>query len=200
SSPALIEKVRTVTTDSRGEYKIVDLRPGVYTVTFTLSGFSTVKRDGLELTTGFTATANADLKVGGVEETITVSGATPVVDIQNVRTENVLSRDVLDTVPSSKALPAFAALTLGVVLPGTAQDVGGDKGELATTLTIHGGRGDDERQMIDGMKFNTAQLSGGGTIRYYLVNQAAVQEVTLETSGIAAESETGGIQINAVPK
>src|SRR3989441_4642776 len=89
ASPALIEKVRTVITDNEGQYKIVDLRPGTYAVTFTLPGFSIVKRDGIELTTGFTATVNAELKVGSLEETITVSGASPVVDTQNVRTQNV---------------------------------------------------------------------------------------------------------------
>src|SRR5689334_11873944 len=73
ASPALIEKTRSVTTDEQGNYKIVDLRPGVYTVTFTLSGFSTVKRESLELNTNFTATVNADLKVGSLEETVTVT-------------------------------------------------------------------------------------------------------------------------------
>src|SRR5436190_12778850 len=80
ASPALIEKVRTVVSDEQGQYKIVELRPGAYTVTFTLTGFSTVKREGFELTTGFTATVNADMRIGGLEETITVSGASPVVD------------------------------------------------------------------------------------------------------------------------
>src|SRR5690349_4512529 len=94
ASPPLIEKVRTVVTDSNGQYKIVDLRPGTYTVTFSLAGFSSIKREGLELTTGFTATLNVELKVGAVEETITVSGASPVVDTQNVRTQSVLAREV----------------------------------------------------------------------------------------------------------
>src|SRR5204862_5954394 len=79
SSPALIEKVRTVVTDTEGQYKIVDLRPGTYTVTFTLAGFSTVKREGIELSASFTATVNAELRVGALEETVTVSGASPVV-------------------------------------------------------------------------------------------------------------------------
>ena len=92
ASPALIEKVRTVVSDGEGQYKIVDLRPGTYTVTFTLVGFSTVKREGVELTTGFTAAVNAELKVGSLQETITVTSATPIVDIQNVNTQNVLSR------------------------------------------------------------------------------------------------------------
>ena len=106
ASPALIEKVRTVVTDGAGEYKILELRPGTYTVTFTLVGFNTFKRDGIELTSGFTATVNADLKVGALAETITVAGATPVVDIENVRTQNVLTRQILDALPTNKAVPA----------------------------------------------------------------------------------------------
>src|SRR5262245_35256880 len=85
ASPALIEKVRVAVTDDQGNYKIVDLRPGTYSVTFTLPGFATFKREGLELTIGFTATANAEMRVGGLEETVTVTGASPVVDIQTTR-------------------------------------------------------------------------------------------------------------------
>ena len=127
ASPALIEKVRTVVSDEQGQYKVVDLRPGTYTVTFSLSGFSIVRREGIELTVGFTATVNADMKVGSLEETITVTSASSVVDIQNVRTQNVLSRDVMDALPSGKAVPALAALTVGVSsvgVGGSGQDVG----------------------------------------------------------------------------
>src|SRR6266849_4714011 len=84
ASPALIEKVRIFVTDGEGQYKIIDLRPGAYTVTFTLSGFNVLKREGIELSAGFTATVNAELQVGGVEESITVSGQAPMVDTQNV--------------------------------------------------------------------------------------------------------------------
>src|SRR5262249_15182284 len=91
ASPALIERLRTVATDTQGNYKIIDLRPGTYSVTFTLNGFSTFRRDGLELTTGITASVNAELRLGSLEETVTVTGASPVVDVQNVRTQNVLS-------------------------------------------------------------------------------------------------------------
>ena len=83
ASPALIEKVRSVVSDDRGVYQIVGLAPGKYTVTFTLSGFSIVKREGVELPSNFTATVNADLRVGALEETVTVSGASPVVDVQS---------------------------------------------------------------------------------------------------------------------
>jgi len=115
ASPALIEKVRTATTDEQGQYKIVDLRPGVYTVTFTLTGFSSVRREGLELSTGMTLPVSGELRVGSVEETITVTGASPVVDVQNVRTQNVLTREVLDTVPTARNFQGFAALTLEAI-------------------------------------------------------------------------------------
>src|SRR5438128_2642517 len=109
ASPALIEKVRVVVSDDQGNYKIVDLRPGTYTVTFTLGGFSTFKREGLELTTGFTATANADMKVGSLEETVTVTGASPIVDVQNARTQQVLKAEVMDALPAgTKNLAQFA--------------------------------------------------------------------------------------------
>src|ERR1044072_9594716 len=85
ASPALIERSRSAITDGNGQYRIVDLRPGEYTVTFTLTGFSTVRRDAVELTGAITATINADLKVGNLNETITVTGETPIVDVQSVR-------------------------------------------------------------------------------------------------------------------
>src|SRR5437867_1892313 len=128
ASPALIEKVRTVVTDDQGQYKIVSLVPGTYTVTFTLPGFSTVKRDGIELTTGFTAQVNGELKVGTVEETITGSAAAPVVDTQNVMAQNNFSRELLDRLPNAKTIKGFAPLMPGAVIGATQQDVGGNTG------------------------------------------------------------------------
>jgi hypothetical protein len=133
SSPALIERVRSVTTDGAGQFKLADLRPGLYAVTFTLPGFSTTKREGIELSANFTATVNAEMRVGSLEETIIVSGASPVVDVQNTASRNIISRDVLDTIPSGRTLPAFAALTPGLAIPPAGQDVGGSKGETRPT-------------------------------------------------------------------
>src|SRR5262245_6329857 len=128
SSPALIEKVRTVVTDANGNYKIIDLRPGTYTVTFSLTGFSIVKREGVELTSGVTANINGDLKVGALEETVTVTGASPIVDVQNSRTQNLIKSETMNELPSgSKTVLNFVNMTLGAA-PSTAglQDVGGD--------------------------------------------------------------------------
>ncbi len=114
ASPALIERVRSVVSDGEGRYNIVDLRPGSYTVTFTLTGFNIFKREGIELPSGFTATVNADLQVGAVAETITVTGAAPLVDTRNARKQTVVSSDLLNALPSSvKNLNNLVALTPG---------------------------------------------------------------------------------------
>src|SRR3954468_12915700 len=113
SSPALIEKTRSVVTDGGGNYKIENVRPGTYSVTFTLPGFNTVKRDGIELTGSFVATVTADMKVGAIEETITVTGETPIVDIQSTARQQVLNKDVIEAIPTGRSYSA-----LGVLLPG----------------------------------------------------------------------------------
>src|SRR2546428_3244089 len=200
ASPALIEKVRTVVTDDQGQYKIVDLRPGTYTVTFTLAGFNTVKREGIELTTGFTALANAELRVGALEETITVSGASPVVDAQNVRSQNVLSRAIRDAVPTSKGVAGVATLTVGAFGGGiganTGRDVGGSSGDWGGLLKIHGGRTDGVIS-LDGMPYVTLLSEGFNRTAY---NQGAVQEMVVSMAGNGAEAETGGVATNVVPK
>lgn len=202
SSPVLIEKVRTVVTDGQGQYKIVDLRPGTYTVVFTLDGFSLVKREGIELTTGFTASANVELKVGTLAETITVQGASPIVDVQNVRGQTLLTRELLDTLPQGRTIQGYGALTLGTTTSAP-HDVGGNKGELpggGGGLMIHGSRNDDNQLYMDGMRYNASFTTGGGFNRMYFVNQAAAQEVSLGTSGQGAEDEVGGVKVNIVPK
>ncbi|MDO8795540.1 MAG: carboxypeptidase regulatory-like domain-containing protein [Vicinamibacterales bacterium] len=202
SSPALIEKVRSAVTDDQGRYNIANLRPGIYSVVFTLPGFTTFKRDAIELSAGFTATANADMKVGGIEETVTVTGASPVVDIQNARTQQVLRADVLASLPSgSRDLTQLASLTLGatVTLPGR-NDVGGDKSELSTSISVHGSRGDDGRMNYDGLNTNMISGNAGGKMRLYKFNTIGIQETVIDTGGNSAESETGGANLNMVPR
>ena len=116
ASPVLIEKVRTAVTDETGRYTIPDLRPGTYTVTFTLTGFRTVVRDGVELSGTAVVTVNADLSVGGVQETITVSGETPVVDLQSTTRQAVMDQEIVSAIPSSRT-----PFTVGVLIPGRSQ-------------------------------------------------------------------------------
>src|SRR5438128_1233230 len=136
ASPALIEKTRTVVTDESGLYKILDLRPGIYSVTFTLTGFNSFKREGVELPANFTATINAELPVGSLEESVTVSGLTPVVDLQSPAQQQILPRAIIDAVPTGRSLWSIGALVPGVTLSG--QDVGGSRGMQQLSITAHG--------------------------------------------------------------
>ena len=201
SSPALIEKVRTAVTDNGGNYRIPELRPGTYVVTFTLPGFSVVRREGLELAVGFTANVSAEMRIGGLEETITVTGSSPVVDIQNVRTQNTFARETLDILPTNRSVAGYATLTLGATLNDPRnQNVGGDQSEALSSagFSIHGGRSDDQKLMLDGM--NATDASFAGNTNRNAINQVAVQETVFQTGGMGAEAETGGVQINVIPR
>ena len=191
SSPALIEKVRSVTTDANGAYKIENLRPGTYTLTFTLPGFSTVKKDAIELQSNFTSTINADLKVGAMEETVTVSGESPVVDVQSNTKAQVLPREVLDAVPTAHTIQGVGQLVVGVTL--TAPDVGGSQAMQQTYFTVHGLGAAQTSLMMDGMIING--LQGDGAIQTY-TNDAGNQEMVYQTGGGTVDSPTGGVKIN----
>lgn len=198
ASPALIERIRTAVTDEKGEYRIVDLRPGAYTVTFTLTGFNTVKRAGLELSSNFTATVNAQLEVGSLQETVTVSAESPLVDVLNVTQQKTVTKELLDAVPTARATLALTALMPAAVAPSGAQDVGGSKGETSVRMSIHGARQADQRLLQDGMSYNW--LSGANGRSMYL-NPLGAQEIVVDTgSGGSAEYSTGGAQINLIPK
>src|SRR5882672_893195 len=126
ASPALIEKVRTAVSDGTGQFQIVNLVPGTYTVTFTLGGFNTVKREGVVLSGSFTAKVDAEMRVGALEETITVTGETPIVDVQNTKRQRVIDREIIDNIPTSRTAYDLASLIPGVSRGGlTNQDVGG---------------------------------------------------------------------------
>src|SRR6266480_266930 len=137
ASPVLIEKVRSVVSDATGQYRIVNLLPGTYSVTFTLPGFSTVKREGIELTGSFVATVNGDLKVGALEETITVTGETPIVDVQSARVQQTVSKDVIAAVPTSRNANGIQALIPGMSGGGDSGGITGGTGGMAGA--IHGG-------------------------------------------------------------
>ena len=201
ASPALIEKVRSVVTNEQGLYSILDLRPGVYTVTFTLSGFTTVKREGIELTGSFTATVNAEMRVGSVEETITVSGEAPAVDIRNIVQQKVLTSEVMLALPSARNVTSLGALLPGVMSQTSnrpaGQDVGGLAGERGR-VTIHGGRSSDFSSELDGQawQLNVAQ----GQFSSITLNPGEAQEFVYELGALSVGNEAGGIRVNVIPK
>ena len=151
ASPALIEKVRTVSSDNQGQYKIVDLVPGTYTVTFTLVGFNTVKREGIILTADFTAAVNAELRVGAVEETVTVTGESPLIDTQSVTQRKSLTHEAIDALPTGRSFQNLSVLVPGVQIALGSQDVGGTGGDRYQTLQVHGSRSDQMPLVMNGM-------------------------------------------------
>src|SRR6185369_11607426 len=195
ASPVLIEKVRSATTDTNGAYKIENLRPGTYSLTFNLPGFSSIKKDAIELPSNFTSTINADLRVGSLEETVTVSGESPVVDVQSNSKAQVLPREVLDAVPTAHTIQGVGQLVVGVTL--TAPDVGGSQAMQQTYFTVHGLGAAQTSLMMDGMIING--LQGDGAIQTY-TNDAGNQEMVYQTGGGTVDSPTGGVKINMIPK
>jgi Carboxypeptidase regulatory-like domain len=194
TSPALIEKVRTAVTDGTGQYRIEDLRPGAYIVTFTLQGFNTFRREGIELTGSFTATVNSEMTVGALAETITVSGETPVVDVQSARREVTLTGDVIKSIPSVRSYNAIV-----VVVPGVVTNLNDTVTGTATTqFPIHGGRNNEGRMTIDGL--NIGNPIGGNQPPGYVADIGNSQEITFTTSGGLGESENAGLVMNLVPK
>jgi hypothetical protein len=193
SSPALIEKVRAAVTDGSGQYRIENLRPGDYEVTFALTGFRSVRRQGIELTGSFVATVNADLQVGSLEETVTVSGEAPVVDVQSAKRQEVLSNDVVAAIPTGRSYNALMVLIPGVAV--TSADVAtGPCG--ACTFGVHG-RNNEGRVQIDGIG-QGASLAG--TTSGLITDPGNAQEVNVTTSGGLGEAETSGPIMNFVPK
>ncbi|HKE83068.1 MAG TPA: carboxypeptidase regulatory-like domain-containing protein [Vicinamibacterales bacterium] len=197
SSPALIEKVRSVTTDGSGQYRIVDLRPGTYTVTFTLTGFTVVKREGIELTGSFNATINADLRVGGLQETITVTGESPIVDTQSVRRQTTLDHELLTSAPTARSWAATAVLIPGIVTQaGASADI-----QITPQMTVFGGMGgrsNEGRMQVDGL--NTGAALNGGGVSTYVADVSNAQEVVTTTSGGLGEAEVGGPSLSIVPR
>src|SRR5688572_26424393 len=194
ASPALIEKVRSGTTDSNGRYRIEDLRPGTYAVTFTLPGFTTTRRE--ELMVGGTGVISVDteMRVGGVQETITVTGETPVVDVASTRREITLDNDTMRALPSVRSYSYLLT-----TVPGLQTNVNNvSTGPVFAIFPIHGGRGVESRVTVEGM--NISNPPGGNQPPNYTADIGNAQEVTMTTSGGLGESETAGLTMNIVPR
>lgn len=194
ASPALIERSRTAVTDGQGLYQVIDLRPGVYSVTFTLPGFQSVKREGIELTSSFTATVNADMQVSSVSETVTVSGAAPTVDVQNALVQTVMTRQLLDAIPTGRSYQSIAQMTPGVVLDRA--DQAGSEAFFSTNLHVHGSMTRDQSIQLDGM--DTTDGEADGRFQGMYRDDGDNEEVAYSTSAISAETSKGGVRINMI--
>jgi hypothetical protein len=192
SSSALIDGARSVATDPSGLYRVVDLRPGTYVVVFSLPGFDTLRNDGIQLRADFTATINAEMKVGTLQESVTVSGASPTVDLQTTARAQVMTRDTLDALPTGRSFQAFAALVPSVRM--NSLDIGGARGSTQTYISLRGLDQNQSLLFVDGLPVNPGCC--GQT--YY--SDAMNEEISYQTSSLPAEVSTGGVRINMIPK
>lgn len=195
SSPSLIEKSRTSVTNDAGQYRIVDLRPGTYMVAFKLPGFTTVVREGVLLEANFTAPINVEMRVGGLEESVTVTGGSPVVDVQTSQRQQVVSQELIESLPTGRNFVLMAGTAPAVVTG--AFDVGGSStmwsgGSLLCSVVA------DSRTMIDGMVVDS--MFGNGQCSCVYDNEAQTQEIAVQVSGGPAEYQLSGVLVNRVPR
>jgi hypothetical protein len=194
ASPALIEKVRTTVTDGAGRYRIENLQPGTYVVTFTLPGFVNLRRDGVLVSGTGVIAIDGELRVGGVQETVTVTGETPIVDVQSTKREITLDNETMRALPSVRAYSYLLT-----TVPGLQTNVNNvSTGPVFAIFPIHGGRGVESRVTVEGL--NISNPPGGNQPPNYTADIGNAQEVTMTTSGGLGESETGGLTMNIVPR
>src|SRR5215468_6445886 len=197
ASPALIEKTKSTTTNEAGQYRLVDLRPGTYTVTFAITGFSTVRRTDIVLESNFTAPINVEMKIGQVAENVTVTGASPVVDVQTSQRREVVNQQLLEALPTGRNFQLMAgtvpSVTTGVF------DVGGSSAMwTGGSLLVHGSITNDSRTLIDGMVVDA--MFGGGQCSCVYDNENQTQEMAVQVTGGSAENQLSGVLVNRIPK
>jgi hypothetical protein len=195
SSPVLIEGTRSTVSDSDGQYRITDLRPGVYTVTFTLPGFKQQRLEKVELRVDFVGTLNGTLEVGAIEEAITVTGASPTVDVSSNSKVEVMTAEILEQVPTGRTIQGLAQLVSGVSL--NVPDVGGSRAMQQTYMSTRGLTSANNIVTVDGLMVNG--LDGDGAVQQYF-NQSMMEEMSYQTSGAGADVSPGGVRMNIVPK
>src|SRR6266508_3775135 len=194
SSPVLIERIRTATTDAAGQYRIESLQPGTYTVSFTLPGFATLKRDDVLVSGTGVVKIDAEMRVGGVAETVVVTGESPVVDVQSTRRAITLDNETMRNLPSVRSYSYLLTAVPG--LQANITDV--NTGPVFAIFPVHGGRGVESRLTVEGL--NISNPPGGNQPPNYTADIGNATEVTVQTSGGLGEFETAGVQMNMVPK
>jgi hypothetical protein len=202
SSPALIEKTRSTVSTGTGQYEIAALVPGVYSVTFTLPGFNTVRREGIELTGSFAAKIDAEMRVGAVEETVTVTGASPIVDVDNANRQTALGREVLDTIPAGRNPYMIAVMIPGMTTNNAIQDVGGAESRGGTqpgntSFSIHGGRTNDQIYLQNGVSAVDFENS---FINILIPNPGGTEEIVVDTAAASVEHFAGGVRMNIITR
>jgi hypothetical protein len=199
ASPTLIEKTRTAISDGTGQYRIIDLPPGTYSMTFTLTGFNTVRRENIELSGALVATIPVEMKVGSLTETVTVTGESPVVDVQSAKRQVIMNTDIIQALPVARAAGALLNAT-----PGLQVDTNGPA--LSPTMTFFNAHSSttnstsvagEGRMTVNGM---TVAAARSGGVSSYVYDTPNSQEVAITVGAGLGESEIGGPVMNLVPK
>jgi hypothetical protein len=193
SSPALITKVRTGVTDDTGQYRIPDLPPGTYKVTFSLSGFATVVRENLELSGAGVMTIGAEMRVGSLEESITVTGESPVVDVQTARQQMTIDGDIVRALPASRSYGNYIATIPAI----QATLAGSGASTINNFFSARGGRNTEGLIQLDGM--NVGAPGNGGGVSGYLYDMSNSSEVQVAISGGLGEADRGGPTFTIIP-
>ena len=196
TSPSLTEKVRTALSDDTGQYRIVTLPPGSYVVTFSLTGFTTVKRENVSVSGSGVIPINAELRLGSLQETITVSGESPLVDTQTTRRETVITSDTINALPITRNYGGVLYATPGLVVqPGV------NANALMPSMALfsaHGGISTEGRVFVDGVSVNGP--FGQNSVTQFAFDVGNAQEMQVMVGGGLGESETGGPVANIVPR
>ena len=194
ASPALIEKIRTAVTDSAGVYRIVNLDPGTYALTFSLEGFSQVKRENIEVRGSATLTIPTEMRVGSITETVIVSGESPVVDVQSTRREAVVDGDVIAVLPGTRSTGSLITMIPGVETFGAALN----PSPGLVFFFSRGGPNSEGRFNVNGMPVANAFAGGGGSSLIY--DTVNVDEIAFTVAGGMGETDVGGPVLNIVPR
>jgi hypothetical protein len=184
---------QTAVTNEEGSYRFPGIPPGTYRVAYELTGFRTVVREGIRVTLGFTATLNVTLEVSGLEETVTVTGQSPVVDVSSTNTSTNYDFKELASIPSARDMWAILAESPGVTMARI--DVGGSAAGTQSGYRTYDAQGGQNRVMIDGL----VTTEGTGAIGVY-VDYGAFEEVTAGTAGHGADMGQPGVQTQMMIK
>jgi hypothetical protein len=194
SSAALIEKTRTTTTDGNGRYRIEDLRPGTYGMTFTLQTWQPRQLRDIEVTGSATVVVDVVLALERFVSEVDVTSRVPAIDVQGTKREIVLDGDLVSDIPAARSYNALLAL-----VPGVVTNVNDVITETATaSFPIHGGRANEGRLLLDGL--NIGSPPSGNSATTYAFDTGAADEVTFTVAAAAGETETGGLLMNIVPR
>jgi hypothetical protein len=190
-SPALLGQQSSVTSET-GNYRFPAVPPGTYTLTYELPGFNTVKREGIQITLGFTANINVELALATLQETVTVTGESPVIDTSSTRVQQNFKLEQLESIPNGRDMWALLAVTPAVQMGRI--DVGGNRAGTQTGYTAYGLSG-QVRVLIEGI--NTTEGTGGAGFYF---DYASLEEAFLGTSGQGAEMPNPGVQSQFIAK